>query len=102
MADVVDEAASLDLGRGQAREAMTAAAWLLESRLEPFKHQLAAEMEQTKGIAIKAFIRQTNAVAELEQRRQTEAMAEAARFVVEKEVALPLRQFAAALKTLIE
>jgi hypothetical protein len=102
LAILVQRAESFETTMEKAREAMTAAAWLLESRLEPFKHQLAAEMEQTKGIAIKAFIRQTNAVAELEQRRQTEAMAEAARAVVEKEVALPLRKFAAALKTLIE
>lgn len=102
LAILVQRAESFETTMNTAREAMTDAAWLLDSRVEPFRHQLAAEVEQTKGIAVKAFIRQTNEVAALGHRKQTEAMADAARNVVEKEVALPLRQFAATLKGLID
>jgi hypothetical protein len=43
----------------QAREEMREAAFMLDTRLEPFRHYLAAEVAQTKDIAIKTFIRQT-------------------------------------------
>ena len=102
LAILVRRAESFETTMDKAREAMTDAAWLLDSRVEPFRHQLAAEVEQTRGIAVKAFIRQTNEVAALEQKKQTEAMADAARAVVVKEVVLPLREFAAALNGLID
>ena len=93
---------SLTTTMDKAREAMTDAAWLLDSRVEPFRHQLAAEVAQTKDIAVKAFIRQTNEVAAMEQRKQTQAMTDAARAILDKEVGPPLRQFAATLKGLID
>ena len=51
----------------QAREEMRKAAFMLDTRLEPFRHHLAAEMEKAKPIAVKAFIGQTNQVAAEEQ-----------------------------------
>ena len=102
LAILVQRAESFETTMDKAREAMTDAAWLLDSRVEPFRHQLAAEVEQTRNIAVKAFIRQTNEVAALEQKKQTEAMADAARAVVEKEVVLPLRRFAATLDGLVD
>jgi hypothetical protein len=102
VANLLDRVESLTTTMDNAREAMTDAAWLLDSRVEPFKHQLAAEVEQTKDIAVKTFIRQTNEVAAMEQRRQTQAMTDAARTTVDKEVGPPLRQFAATLKGLVD
>lgn len=99
---LIQRAESFATTMDKAQGAMTDAAWLLDSRIEPFRHALAAEIDQTRAIAVKAFIQQTNEVAALEQRKQTEAMADAARTVVEKEVVLPLRQFAAELKRLID
>ena len=99
---LVQRAESFEETMDKAKEKMRDAAFLLDSRVEPFRHALAAEIEQTKGIAVKAFIHQTNEIAALGQRKQTEAMTEAARTVVEKEVVLPLRQFAAVLKGLID
>lgn len=84
-----------------AKEELRNAAYLLDSRMEPFRHALAAEIGKTKDIAVKTFIHQTNQIAEIEQTKQTQAMAEAARAVVEKEVMLPLREFAAVLQKLI-
>ena len=99
---LIERAESFATTMDEAQEAMKDAAWLLDSRVEPFRHALAAEIDQTKAIAVRAFIRQTNGVAALEQRKQTEAMTEAAQTVVEKEVVLPLRQFAAELRRLID
>ena len=102
LANLVGRAESLATTMDKAREAMTDAAWLLDSRVEPFRHQLAAEVEQTKDIAVRAFIRQTNEVAVLEQRKQAEAMAVAARAVFEKEVVRPLRRLAETLNGVID
>ena len=85
----------------KAHEAMTNAAWLLDSRVEPFRHALAAEIGQTKDIAVKMFIRQTNEIAALEQKKQTEAIADTARAVIEKEMLQHLKKFTVALQGLI-
>jgi hypothetical protein len=102
VADLLKRVESLTTTMDKAREAMTDAAWLLDSRVEPFRHHLAAEVAQTKDIAVKAFIRQTNEVAAMEQRKQTQAMTDAARAIVDKEVGPPMRQFAATLKGLVD
>ncbi|MEO8924719.1 MAG: hypothetical protein ABI330_18155 [Caldimonas sp.] len=98
---LIQRAESFETTMDKAQEEMTTAAYLLDSRVEPFRHALAAEIGKTKDIAVKAFIHQTNEVAEIGQRKQTDAMAEGARTVVQKEVVLPLRQFAAVLQRLI-
>ena len=100
--DLIQRAESFATTMDKAHEQMTDAAWLLDSRVEPFRHALAAEIEKTKDIAVKAFIHQTNEVAEREQKKQTQAMAEAARAVLCKEVMKPLREFAAVLQKLID
>ena len=99
---LIQRAESFEETMDKAKEELRDAAFLLDSRIEPFRHALAAEVGQTKDIAVKAFIRQTNEIAALEQKKQTEAMGETARTIVEKEVVLPLRQFAAVLKGLID
>ena len=101
VADLVKRVESLNKSMGKAQEAMTSAARLLDCRVEPFRHALAAEIEKTKDIAIKAFIHQTNQVALLEQKKQRDAMAEAARASMEAEVGTPLRQFASTLQALV-
>lgn len=101
MAALIQRAESFATTMDKAREAMTDAAWLLDSRVEPFRHALAAEIDKTKSIAVKAFIYQTNEVAKSELRNQTQAMTDAARTIFEKEVALPQRQLVAALQSLI-
>ena len=68
---LIARAESFETTMDKAREGMTDAAWLLDCRVEPFKHQLAAQVEQTKDIAVKAFIQQTNEIAALDQRKQT-------------------------------
>ncbi len=99
--DLIQRAESFAPTMDKAQEEMTTAAYLLDSRVEPFRHALAAEIGKTKDIAVKAFIQQTNQIAEIEQKRQTEAMAEAARAVLYKEVMKPLREFEAVLQKLI-
>ena len=96
--DLIQRAESFAATMDKAHEQMTNAAWLLDSRVEPFRHALAAEIEKTKDIAVKAFTYQTNEVAAREQKKQTQAMAEAAR----AEVMKPLREFAAVLQKLID
>lgn len=102
VADLVKRVESLNKSMGKAQEAMTNAAWLLDSRVEPFRHALAAEIDKTKDIAVKAFIHQTNQVALLEQKKQRDAMTEAARASMEAEVGTPLRQFASTLQSLVK
>ena len=99
---LIQRAESFEETMDKAKEETRDAAFLLDSRVEPFWHALAAEIGQTKDIAVKAVIRQTNEIAALEQRKQTDAMADAARTVVEKEVVQPLQQFAATLRSLID
>jgi hypothetical protein len=102
VARLIERVGSLTAEMDKAREEMRDAAFLLDSRVEPFKHQLAAQVEQTKDVAIKAFIYQTNEIAVLEQRKQRQAMTEAARTIVEDELIQPLRQFAVTLRVLID
>ena len=102
VADLLKRVESLTTTMNNAREAMTDAAWTLDSRVEPFRHHLAAEVAQTKDIAVKMFIGQTNEIAAIEQRRQTQAMTDAARAIVDKEMGPPLRRFAATLQGLVD
>lgn len=93
---------SLPKTMDQAREEMREAAFMLDTRLEPFRHHLAAEMEKTKHIAVKAFISQTNQVAAEEQRRQHHAITLAARAITDKELEPRLRQFGETLQGLVD
>jgi len=102
VAQLLERVGSLMTHVDEATEAMRGAASLLDSRVEPFKRQLAAQVEQTKAIAIKAFIYQTNVIADLEQTKQREAMAEIARTILKNEVSVPLRDLAAWLRDLID
>jgi len=102
VADLLKRVESLTTTTDRAREEMREACWMLDSRLGPFRHYLAAEVEQTKNIAVKTFIGQTNQIAAAEQVRQTHAMTLAARAIVDKEVEPPLRRFAATLKGLVD
>lgn len=101
MAGLIERAESFATTMQKAQDEMTSAAWLLDSRVEPFRHALAAEIDKTKIIAVKAFIYQTNEVAKSGLRHQTQAMTDAARTIFEKEMALPQRQLVAALQGLI-
>ena len=100
---LIQRAESFETTMDKAKEELRDAAFPLDSRMEPFRHALAAEIGKTKDIAVKAFIHQTNEVAEIGQTMQIEAMTEAVRTVVQKEVILPLREreFAVALQRLI-
>jgi hypothetical protein len=102
VAHLLERVESLMTHVDEAREAMRDAAFLLDSRVEPFKHQLAAQVEQTKDIAVKAFIVQTNETAVRELRKQVQAMTDAARDVLETEVGRPLRDFAVRLRDLVD
>jgi len=86
----------------QAREEMRQAAFMLDTRLEPFRHHLAAEVAQTKDIAIKTFIGQTSQVAAEEQVRQSHAMILAARAILDRELEPRLRQFGETLHGLVD
>jgi hypothetical protein len=93
---------SLPRTMDKAREEMRDAAFVLDSRLEPFRHCLAAEVEQTKDIAIKTFIGQMNQVAAEEQVRQSRAMILAARGILDRQLEPRLRQFGESLQGLID
>lgn len=93
---------SLPKTMDQAREEMRKAAFMLDTRLEPFRHHLAAEMEKTRHIAVKAFIGQTNQVAAEEQVRQCHVMSLAARAILDKELEPRVRQFGETLQRLVD
>jgi cell division septum initiation protein DivIVA len=86
----------------QARFDMQEATCMLTSRLEPFRQRLAAEVEQTKHIAVKSFISQTNQYTAEEQRRLCHGMTLAARSVLEKELEPRVRQFGETLQRLVD
>jgi DNA repair exonuclease SbcCD ATPase subunit len=96
------EVQSLPRTLDKARKEMRDAASLLDSRLEPFRQQLAAEMEKTKHVAIKAFIGQTNYVAAQEHVKQSQAMTVAARTILDKELEPRVRQFSQTLQRLVD
>jgi hypothetical protein len=81
---------------------MRKAAFMLDTRLEPFRHHLAAEMEKTKHVAVKAFLGQTNQVAAEEQIRQCHVMTLAARAIPDKELEPRVRQFSETLQRLVD
>lgn len=93
---------SLPKTMDQAREEMRKAAFMLDTRLEPFRHHLAAEMEKSKHVAVKAFIGQTNQVAAEEQVRQSHVMTLAARAILDKELEPRMRQFSETLQRLVD
>ena len=93
---------SLPKTMDHAREEMRKAAFMLDTRLEPFRHHLAAEVAQTKDVAIKTFIRQTNQVAAEEQVRQSHVMTLAARAILDKELEPRVRQFGETLQRLVD
>jgi predicted RNase H-like nuclease (RuvC/YqgF family) len=102
VARLIERVGSLTAELDKAREELRDAAYLLDSRVEPFRHQLAAEVEQTKDIAIKAFTVQTNEIAVQEQRKQRQAMVQAARTILQDELVQPLGRFAVILRDLID
>ena len=55
VADLLKRVESLTTTMDRTREEMREACWMLDSRLEPFRHYLAAEVEQTKNIAVKTI-----------------------------------------------
>ena len=81
---------------------MRQAAFMLDTRLEPFRHHLAAEMEKTKHIAVKAFIGQTNQVAAEERVRQSHVMTLAARAILDKELEPRVRKLSETLQRLVD
>ena len=93
---------SLPTTMDQAREKMWEAVGMLDSRIEPFRHYLAAEVEQTKDIAVRAFIDQTNHIAAQEQINQGYGMLLTARAVLNKELEPQVRQFSETLQRLVD
>ncbi len=101
LAKLIKRAESFATTLDNAKEELRDAAFLLDSRVEPFRHALNAEVGKVKDIAIKAFIRQTNEIAEREQMTMSRAMSDAARDLVGREVIIPLRQLVLTLDNLI-
>ena len=79
VAPLVDRVELLTPTMDKAREAMLEAAWTLDSRLEAFKHEMAAAMEQSKAIAIKDIKLSTYQFAMISIQKQKEAMTDATR-----------------------
>ena len=110
VARLIERVGSLTTEMDEAQKAMTKAARLLDSRVEPFKNQLAAQVEQAKELAVTAFLHQTNEIGVVEQRKQRQAMADAAqqamvqaaRTIVQDELVQPLERFAVILRGLID
>ena len=102
VADLLNRVETLTTTMDNAREAMNEAKWALAASVEPFQHQMAAAVEQSKAIAVKDIRLRTYEFAEICMQRQKEAMTETARAVVSEEVRPPLRQFATTLRDLVD
>ena len=86
----------------QAREKMWTAVGVLDSRIEPFRHYLAAEVEKTKDIAVRAFIERTNRISAEEQINQSYSMLLSARAVFSQELEPRFQRFSETLQRLVD
>jgi hypothetical protein len=101
VADLLNRVESLTTTMDKAREAMTGAKWALAASVEPFQHQMAAAVEQSKTIAVNDIKRETYEFAVISMQRQKEAMTECARVIVSQEVSPPVRELAETLRGLV-
>src|SRR6476620_4911716 len=99
---LVDSVEAFPVTMDKAREEMRDAAFLLDSRVEPFMHQMRAAVEQSKTIATNDVRRITFELTQRSLQQQREDMREAARTIVREEIGPPMRQLASTLQVLIE
>jgi len=102
MGNLVDRVEALPATLDTAREEMRDAAFFLDSRVEPFMHQIRAAVDQSTTIAIDDIRQVALEIAAHSMRQQKEAMKETARTIVREEIAPPMHQFAATLKGLVD
>ena len=102
IAELLDRAEALIPAMADSREKLADAANQLAAYVEPFKTHMVGVAGEAGKAAVEHIYRRTNEIAAESLRTQTQAMNEAARTIIDKEIGPPLRQLAASLHVLIE
>ena len=102
VAKLIDRVEALTPAMNASREKLAAVAIRLGGDLEPFKARLVQAVTQTENAAVEHVRRCTAQIAAESMRKQRQAMDDAARAIVEREIGPPLRQLASTLHTLVE
>ena len=102
VAKLIDRVEALTPVMDASQKRLVAAAIRLGGDLEPFKARLAQVVTQTENAAVEHVRRCTAQIAAESMRKQRQAMDDAARAIVEREIGPPLRQLASTLQTLVE
>ena len=102
VANLLDRVEALAPAMNSSHRKLADAAIKLGACVEPFKAHIAEAMARTQNAAVEHIRRRTGEIAAESLRQQTQAMEEAARAIVAKEIGPPLRQLASALQVLVE
>ena len=102
VANLLDRVGALLPAMNASHKKLADAAIKLGGCVEPLKAHIGEAMTRTQNAAVEHIRRRTGEIAAESLRQQTQAMEEAARAIVAKEVGPPLRQLASTLQLLIE
>ena len=102
VAKLIDRVGTLTLAMNASHKKLADVAIKLGGCIEPLKAHLAEAVTQTQNSAVEHIRRRTGEIAMDSMRRQTQAMEDAARAIIEREIGPPLRQLASTLQLLVE
>jgi hypothetical protein len=100
--NLVNRVESLTVTLQEAHRDMREAVWLLDSRIESSKQQVAEAVEQSKTAAIEEVRRKTGEFYGVSVVMQKKAMMEAAREIVSTELRPPVQELAQTLGRLVQ
>jgi hypothetical protein len=102
VAKLIDRVEALTPAMNASQKKLADAAARLGGGIEPLRARMVQVITQTENAAVEHVRRCTAEIAAESMRKQRQAMEDAARAIVEKEIGPPLRQLASTLQTLVE
>jgi hypothetical protein len=102
LADLLKRVETVTPAMNDSRQKLTHAAAALTACVEPLKNYLVTSVTQAQNAAVEHIGRRTHEISVQSLRLQTQAMTDAARAIIDKEISPPLGQLGSTLQVLVE